>query len=80
MIPENTVSIALDPLVTCLLENHIEQGVTAIIKVKSRPDIVLQPQVWRGLLRKKELLGAIDQCITEQVPPKNDNFLKLTKE
>ena len=74
MIPENAVSVVLDPLMTCLLENHIEQGVTAVIKVKSRPDVVLQPQVWRAILRKKELLGAINHCITEQLPPRTKLF------
>ena len=66
MIPKHTVSVVLDPNITCVLENRIDQGIVAIFKVKKRHDVVLQPQVWAAILRKKELLEAINHCITQE--------------
>jgi len=53
------VDVTLTPETHCVLEERFNVGITAVIKTKGAPDVVLHSRVWKAIMDKKELLKSI---------------------
>ena len=70
MIPKNSVDVTLTPETHCVLEERFNIGITAVIKTKGAPDVVLHSRVWKAIMDKKELLNEIYRALVD------DSYLK----
>ena len=66
MIPKNSVDVILTPETHCVLEERFNIGITAVIKKKGAPDIVLHSCVWKAIMDKKELLNEIYRALVDE--------------
>jgi hypothetical protein len=78
MIPVNCISVKLTPNVSCVIEETGDGETRAIIKRKTKTGITLSPEVWNGLLRKKQTLSDINECLLRDAACVNSTDVKIS--